>query len=127
MTAAGTKIWAFDPGRNIGLAVVSPEGELLQARVLTRDELHNLPVPPSATVLAGDGTGSADLLAGLNRLGVSAELVDETGTSLEGRRLYWLHNPPAGLLRLLPQGLRPVPAGLDAYAAWALALRWLSR
>lgn len=127
MTHAGTEIWAFDPGHNIGLAVVSPHGELLLARVLSPAELRDLPVPSSVTVVAGDGTGSAELLAELGRRGVRAELVDETGSTLQGRELYWQHNPPAGLLRLLPPGLRPVPDGLDAYAAWALALRWLSR
>lgn len=118
-------IVAFDPGRNVGLARVDGRGELIGQEVLELEEAARTHVPWEATVLVGDGTGSAALLDLLHARGLTPELVDERGTTLHARRLYWRRNPPRGILRLLPEGLRPQPAQLDGYAAWALARRWL--
>ena len=50
-------------------------------------------------------------------------LIDERGTTLEARALYWRLHRPALWQRLLPQGLRVPPRPLDDLAAWAIALR----
>lgn len=125
--AASDLIIAFDPGRNIGCARVSGAGELLDQQVLNLEQLAQQELPLGATILVGDGTGSRQLLKLLSERGLQPVTVDERDTSLQARQLYWQHNPPAGLLRLVPPGLRPQPTGLDGYAAWALALRWLAQ
>ncbi|MDF1521940.1 MAG: hypothetical protein P1P87_03865, partial [Trueperaceae bacterium] len=77
-------------------------------------------------VALGDGTGSREARARLESGGRRVHLVDERATSERGRRLYWRLHPPRGWRRLVPEGMRPPPAGLDAYAAYAIALRFLA-
>lgn len=126
MTASDLII-ALDPGRNIGCARVTGSGELLGQQVLNLEQLAQQEFPPAATILVGDGTGSRQLLQLLHERGLQPVTVDERETSLQARQLYWQHNPAGGLLRFVPLNLRPQPAGLDGYAAWALALRWLGQ
>jgi len=117
---------AVDPGRNLGVACLASDGQLLRQSVIDLAALKELTLPADAAVVVGDGTGSEEVVLTLAERGVRAELVDETGSSLEGRQLYWQLNPPRGLLRLLPPGLLPLPAGLDGWAAYAIGLRWLA-
>lgn len=51
------------------------------------------------------------------------ELVDEHGTTLEARKLYFERNPPKGWRKWVPRGLLTPPEPIDAYAAWAMLLR----
>src|SRR5690625_3520386 len=117
---------AFDPGLTPGLAWLAADGQLLGSRVLGAEELERLRLPAGVPVAVGNGTGSRALLKRLGRLGISADTVDETGSSLEARRLYWQVHRAPGLLRFVPLKLRPVPPGLDAYAAWVIGRRWLA-
>lgn len=118
-------IVAFDPGKNLGVAFVAQDGKLERGLVLEPGELATLELPADATLLVGDGTGSAAVVAALSARGLSVELVGEKGTSLEGRELYFAAHPPRGLARLLPRGLLSPPVVIDDYAAYAIALRWL--
>ena len=118
-------IVAFDPGFNLGVAFVSPAGELLRGLVIEPSELATVDIPADAYVVVGNGTGSADVVAALVRRGVSFELVDEEGTSLEGRALYFHMNKPRWWARLIPVGMRVPKEAIDHYAAYAIALRWL--
>lgn len=117
---------AFDPGLTPGLAWLAADGQLLGSRVLSREELERLRLPAGVPVVVGNGTGSGALLKRLERLGISADTVSEAGSSLEARKLYWQVHRAPGLLRFLPLMLRPVPPGLDAYAAWVIGRRWLA-
>jgi hypothetical protein len=119
-------IAAFDPGKNIGYALVSRDGTLLHHEVLAEYHLATLELPADCTVLLGDGTGSRRLQAHLEQLGAAVQLVDEAGSTLEARQLYYRLNPPRGLQRLLPAGLRWPGRFIDDYAAYALALRYLA-
>lgn len=122
-------IVSFDPGRNLGVAVVSEAGELLEGRVIEPTELatllKSLQLPAGVTVLVGDGTGSAELMARLSGLGLEPQLVPEEGTSLEARTLYYQKNEPRWWARLVPMGMRSPAVPIDDYAAYAIALRWL--
>lgn len=130
---------AFDPGRNLGVAFVSESGELVRHAVFSLSEfvaLHEsgslpasewLELARPATVLVGDGTGSAAVVAALRGLGLKPVLVPEAGTTLEAKALYFADHPPRGLARLVPPGLRSAPVPIDDYAAYAVALRWLAR
>jgi len=120
-------IVAFDPGKNLGVAFVSEAGLLERGLVIEPASLGALELPEAATLLVGDGTGSAAVIAALATRGLSAELVGEEGTSLEGRELYFAAYPPRGLARFLPRGMLSPPVLVDDFAAYAIALRWLER
>jgi hypothetical protein len=116
---------AFDPGRNVGFALVAEDGALLRQAVLALEDVATLPLPDGVRVVVGDGTGRRDLERVLRGRGLALERVDETGTSEEGRALWRRHVPPRGLNRWLPVGLRSPTEPIDDYAAWAIALRYL--
>ncbi|ADI15582.1 hypothetical protein [Truepera radiovictrix] len=118
-------IVALDPGRNIGVAFVNPLGRLVYRTIITLGDLETLLIPAGTTVVVGDGTGSEAVQRVLRARALSFALVDETGTSLEARALYFRDHPPRGVWRLLPKGLRVPPRLIDDYAAYALALRYL--
>jgi len=119
-------VLGVDPGRHVGLAWVDADGRLLRTEVVGEGDLARLRVADGVTVALGDGTGSRPARARLEGAGLEVVLVDEHATSEEGRRLYWRDRPAHGWLRWLPVGLRPPPAEIDAYAAYAIALRWLA-
>ena len=120
-------VFGVDPGRRVGLAWVAADGRLLRVAVVEAAELDRLELPAGAAIALGDGTGSAAVRARLAATGRAVELVDERATSEEGRALYWSDRPARGWRRWVPVGLRPPPELLDAYAAYAIALRWLAR
>ena len=61
-------------------------------------------------------------LASLNQTVI---LVDESNTTLQASELYWRKNKPSYWQSLLPIRWRSLPEPVDAYAAWAIALRFL--
>ncbi len=124
--ALPAQVVAFDPGRNVGVAWVDADGVARRLAILTETDVRDLVLPFGARILIGDGTGSHELAAVLRGRGIEPEPVDETGTSLEARLLYFRDHPPAGVARLLPPGMRSPPRIIDDYAAYAIALRWLA-
>ena len=130
-------ILAIDPGKEkCGLAVVDDGGnaQLLKATPLQEfvATVQNICKEfVLECILLGDGTGSKDFaqklkeVVGMNSLAI--EVVDETNTTLLARELYWQINPPKGWRRLLPQSLLIVPEVIDAYAALAIAKKWLAK
>lgn len=118
-------IVGIDPGRNIGIAFVNAEEKLIYRNIITLDELRTLPIPAGVTVVVGNGTGTDAVQGVLRERALTFAVVDEEGTTLEARGLYFQDHPPKGLLRLLPQGMRLPPRGVDDYAAYAIALHYL--
>jgi len=116
---------AIDPGKNIGMAIVDQNERLLEHFILSLEELNSYEFQDDLSIVVGDGTGSEATEAILKKRAVNYTLVDETGTSLEARSLYFKDNTPKGLLRLLPASLRSPPELIDDYAAYAIALRYL--
>lgn len=109
------------------MAFVSSGGKLAFHDVTTFSELEVLELPAGATVLVGDGTGSRAVQELLERRGLAYTVVDEWGSSLAARDLYFRDHPPRGLQRWLPQGMRTPPELIDDYAAYALALSYLAK
>ncbi len=78
-----------------------------------------------SVVVLGDGTYSDVLMRALKEASLPCRIVcvDERGTTLEARMLYWqLHRPRPWQL-LLPRSMRVPPRPLDDLAAWAIAMR----
>ncbi len=113
----------IDPGKNLGVAFVDEDGRLKQAEITELNKLRTMEFG-AAKIIVGDGTGSAEVQKVLLGRGLEFVVVDETATSIEARRLYFWANPPRGLLRLLPPGLRWPPRPVDDYAAYAIVLRY---
>ncbi len=114
---------AIDPGKNVGIAFVSLEGELIRSEIITALELRNYKFPENATIVVGNGTTSKKILNIIKHL--NPILVDEKNTSLIAKELYFKDNPPCGLMKLIPPGLRSPNVLIDDYAAYAIALRYL--
>jgi hypothetical protein len=122
----GAVVLGVDPGRHVGLAWVDARGALLRGEVVEEADLTLLEVGAGVAIALGSGTGSKAARSRLEAAGRIVTLVDERATTEEGRRLYWRDHPPRGWRRCIPVGFRPPPAAVDAYAAYAIALRWLA-
>ena len=118
-------VLAIDPGRHIGVAWVSAQGELLKHEITDVSGLKHLGLPADVTIVVGNGTGVQHVTRVLHDRNLTYTLIEEHGTSLEARNLYFRDNPPRGWLRLLPKGLRAPSVLVDDYAAYAIALRYL--
>jgi hypothetical protein len=78
-------------------------------------------------IIVGSGTSSKETVeeirAHLPSVGIL--IVDETGTTLRARELYWKHIPRKGWRRLLPASMQVPPDPVDDFAALALVERVL--
>ena len=124
---------AIDPGREkCGLAVVDSEGvpQLLKAIVIAEfatTVIELLQEYSFTEILVGSGTGRKEFVA-IFRENFPAKkiiIVNEKNTTILGKTLYWQYNQPKGWRKLIPVSLRIIPEPVDAYAALAIALRWL--
>ena len=134
----------IDPGREKMGVALAEDGALLFSAILSLNQLPLLCaalgdgrwdafVPterregfsegkPEITFL-GNGTASAFAAEELKKNGVDYCLIDESGTTLEARTLYWQLHPPQGLWSFFPLSLRVPPRPLDDLAAWAILKR----
>jgi RNase H-fold protein (predicted Holliday junction resolvase) len=132
-------ILALDPGKDkCGIAVVSFDGEAVEVvarRILPADEVE--PLLPLLLreccvekIILGDATTSRAWHARLSTLlaasssPVEIAMVNERGSTLEARSLYWKANPPRGWRRVLPLSLQNPPEPVDDFAAIVLAQRF---
>ena len=150
-------ILGIDPGKNkTGWALVCSTGELILSGMFCVCELNaflkvfeypvenweerlffctyekqpvelETRVPALDYVALGNGTGSREVAFQLGQSGLKTVLVDEKGTTLVARKLYWRIHRPAFWQMCLPYSLRVPPRVLDDLAAWAIALRSIER
>ena len=126
-------IIAIDPGSHkVGVAVVSSTAETIYKSVSSRDECNDLISGlinefNVEVVVLGNGTCSKEIreFVETNFSEVHLEVVDETETSRFARESYLKENPPKGIGRLVPMGLRTPSEPYDDYVAVILAERYL--
>ncbi|MDO4952493.1 MAG: endonuclease [Synergistaceae bacterium] len=139
---------AADPGKfKTGLALTEDDGSLIFSAVVPVENYAELvraletgnSVPLEKwcregrlpekievnEILLGSGTTHKELEKMLKDK-IPVRIVDEYGTTLEGRKLYWKLHPPKGLLKLFPTSLRTPPRDIDDLAAWAIILKSLA-
>lgn len=144
-------IVGIDPGRDkTGWALVRPTGELILSGIFPSSDLDSflnvlgmpavvwkenlsrwvceqLSVPAEdenvGYVAVGDGTGSAEVMSRTKKTGLAMRSVNEKGTTLAARALYWELHRPTWWQRFLPRSLWVPPRVLDDLAAWAIALK----
>ena len=132
-------IMGIDPGRRkTGVAAVGAAGEILWRAIIAPDALEarlpELIVQWQISVVAlGDSTASDEARAQIERAlaetetgsAIELRIVDESGSTLEARPLYWADNPPRGWRKIVPQSLQEPPEPIDDYAAVVVARRAL--
>ena len=131
----GEVLIAIDPGRQkCGLVVLGKERDLLEKRIIPTPELGKALAELREKyhpdkVLMGSGTYARKLRAELEHvLGeIPLTLVDERHSTEKGREKYLAANPPRGLMRLVPRGMRLPPEPYDDYAALVLAEQYLAK
>ena len=134
----------IDPGRwKTGFALAE-EGRLLFSAIIPSDKreilieairsgswellaewrqegsVGELPKTAPEAVYVGSGTSSAEFRAALP---FPHKVVEEYGTTLEAREIYWRLHAPRGLMKLVPTSLRTPPRNVDDLAAYAILLR----
>jgi len=128
-------ILGVDPGRSkTGLALVTGTGEVVKTQVALMTEFAEelqvfLADVSIDTIVLGNGTTSQAMTDTLKKLlpGLAINVVEESYSTEEARKLYWELHPPRGLKRLLPLGLQVPPENLDGLAAVVLVRRFIGR
>lgn len=127
-------VLGVDPGRSkTGVAVVnSVGGEILWREIIAPDALESrLPEIirrwQIERVALGHSTASDEARAQIERaiadLNIELRIVDESGSTLEARALFWRDHPRAGWRRIVPLSLQEPPQPVDDYAAAIVARR----
>ena len=127
------KYIGIDPGRTkCGFAVVYDDGgrECIDVVPTVEIEQHidrQLRTGPVAAICIGDATSSAAIIALCSRRwpAVPQEIIDETNTTFEARKLYFADHPPRGIWRFVPRGLLVPTEPIDGYAAVLIVERYL--
>ena len=130
-TSRRTVIIGIDPGRSkCGLAVVDDDGTRKSLAVVPTPELadridEEVRASDVRAICIGHATGSDSIVAlcASRWPSIPRRVVDETNTTLEARRLYYIDHPPKGLWRFIPRGLLVPNEPLDAYAAVLIVSR----
>lgn len=139
-TSPTAVVLAIDPGRDkCGVAVVAATGigteyKVLERRIIAPPEMQKallLLVEQYSVrqIVIGHATASQPLQASLSTWvpAVAVVVVDETGSTLEARDLYWQTHPARGWRRVLPLSLQVPPQPIDDFAAVVLAQRYLEQ
>ncbi|MEM6519143.1 MAG: pre-16S rRNA-processing nuclease YqgF [Cyanobacteria bacterium P01_D01_bin.71] len=134
-TCSQPAILGIDPGRQkCGLAVMGLDRNLFYRSVVAAGNVLSTierlqQQYPISLIVMGDQTTADEWKENLTQLSepLRVVLVDERYSSLEARDRYWQINPPQGLQRLLPQGLRQPDVPIDDIVAMLLIERYLSR
>lgn len=129
---ARSKTLGIDPGRSkCGFAVVYADGKRACVDVVPTQDIGDridAEVASGAVdaLCVGHATSSAAIVEMCRRRwpDIPCRVIDETNTTLEARRLYFLDYPPKGLMRLVPRGLLVPRAPLDGYAAVLIVERY---
>ena len=125
----------IDPGRaKTGIAVVNESGAIIHREIIAPATLAaRLPVWLAQfsieRIALGNSTACDQARAQIESViansSVELRVVDETGSTLEARALYWADNPRRGWRALVPLSLQEPPEPVDDYAAVIVARRGL--
>ena len=124
-------IISIDPGREkSGIALLDMSGSVVEMTVLPDAEIPSFLATLKdkyhiRLAALGNGTGFQAISEKIKKMGWEIIIVDEKGSTLEGRNLAWKENPPPWFIRILPRIFWLTPRNLDAWAAVAIAKRAL--
>ncbi len=128
-------ILSIDPGKyRSGLAVISSD-----KAVISKKAVKTLVLPEEITdlcykndislIIIGNGGPGRIIEKKIASLNIKATIlfVNEKGSTLEARKLYWKDNKPKGLLRFIPSSLLLPHEPYDDYAALVIGYRYLDK
>ncbi len=124
---------AIDGGKHkTGIAVLSEDGRVKERKtVLTSclmPEFGSLTkqYSPAVILIGSGGTGKAiEKMISLLDISASVIFVNEKGSTVEAKRLYWKNKDLKWYERLIPSGLRAPKEPYDDLAAVVIASRYL--
>ena len=129
-------ILGFDPGKDkCGIAVMGRDKKVCYHQVVPSESaistIQSLCKQfPIELLVMGDQTTSKSwkqkLTQSLSPF-IKIVQIDERYSSLEARGRYWQMYPPAGLYRLIPQGMRTPPRPVDDIVAIVLIERYFNK
>ncbi len=130
-------IFAIDPGSDkVGYAVVNYDlthgdlgiGYLPDMHRIFAKYCRDTTNPPQFLVM-GNGTKCSILCKLFNSLNldIDIKLTDEKNTTYLARFRYFQENPPKGLWKLIPIGMRFPPRAIDDYAALLIGEGYLKK
>lgn len=130
-----TNIIAIDPGKDkTGIAVFNQAKTLLEKKVALTSQLDQeisfFSKKYNATLLImGSGTNSKKLASKITVSNPKMDIVyiNEKGSTLEARTLYWREHEPKWFLRIFPRSFLLPPEQYDDYAAVVIGLRYLGK
>lgn len=123
---------AIDPGtQKCGLAITNGQAEVLTKLIVPAEKLKEVAGSlirkfPINTITIGDQTNSKVMREMLKSFNLPIIMVDEGGSSVEGKYRYLKENTK-GLARLIPIGLRIPQKPYDDYVAVILAERFIRK
>ena len=131
-------VLAVDPGNDkTGLAKLSRDGELVERAIVSTDnlpeEIDNRLKKPSTIehVVCGNGTNHKHIYPLIQEAArqhkVTTSLIDESYSTEEAKKLYWEFNPPRGLKKMVPQGMRTIPEPVDDITAFVIGTRYINK
>ena len=133
-------IIAVDPGNvKSGIAVTDDAGRPLERRIVPTEHIgaaiasmaarFGISSADAPVIVCGNGTNhafvAAELRCAAEIFGAEVVLVEEGHSTEEARRRYFDYNPPAGLKRFIPSGMRMPPEPVDDITALILAERYI--
>jgi RNase H-fold protein (predicted Holliday junction resolvase) len=126
-------VLAIDPGKfRSGLAVLSPKGIVISRSVVKTlvlpEEVRSVCAKFSVSlIIIGSGGPGRMIEKSILSMDINPSVifVNEKGSTLEARKLYWQENPPKGLFRLIPRTLLIPGETYDDYAAIVIGKRYL--
>ncbi|MBV8245854.1 MAG: pre-16S rRNA-processing nuclease YqgF [Candidatus Eremiobacteraeota bacterium] len=127
-----TAVLGIDPGtQKAGFAVVDRTGRALAIGVeplaTLGERVAGLVGAHHVDAIAlGRGTHAGPVASILAGIGLPIHDVDERGTTLLARGLYFADHPPRGWRRFVPLGMQLPPRPIDDYAAILIARRYLA-
>lgn len=126
-------ILSIDPGRDkTGIAVLTPEGEVIFQEVMISSELKekisfiiNQYVPEK--ILIGQGTFSSNIKTTIYEISknIPVIMVNEKNSTELAKIKYFKKNPPGGLWKFIPCSMQVPKEPYDDYAAIIIAENYL--
>jgi RNase H-fold protein (predicted Holliday junction resolvase) len=126
-------ILAIDPGKEKhGLAVLDNAGKTQTRKIVWGTAVFTQILDLIAcyhpcTLVIGQSAFGKSLVKELEKYGIKTPIVfiSEKNSTQLARKRYWEENPPRGLWKLIPTGLRTPPIPIDDLAAVILGERYL--
>ena len=127
------QILAVDPGKDkTGLAVLFDDGSIAERKVASTlnvaEEINDLVYRHKIKLIViGNGGPGKFIEKKISSLMIKADtiFINEKGSTLEARKLYWKNNRKKWFLALIPSSMILPPEPYDDYAAVVIGKRYL--